>query len=80
MGSDIKKVDDSKIESTPSGFASEVQQKKPHNNRVELIARGCHVARLRERRASTLSPFCFAGGSSAVLTAHASVIRTKMKN
>jgi hypothetical protein len=40
----------------------------PYNNRFNLNARGCHVARLRERRASSLSPFCFAGGASAVLS------------
>lgn len=37
-------------------------------NRFNLNARGWHVARLRERRASSLSPFCFAGGASAVLS------------
>jgi hypothetical protein len=40
----------------------------PYNNRFNLNARGWHVARMRERRASSLKPFCFAGGLSAVLS------------
>ena len=41
---------------------------QPYNNRFNLNARGWHATRLRERRASSLSPFCFAGGASAVLS------------